>query len=405
MTDIEFVIEAPQATKSNKKRPRLVTSCDHCRVKKIKCVQQSTTGGCGACVSSNVPCRYRDREQYFAERTRMLSGAGSVLQDAAANAQNTAHLSAIDASTPSSSRGSSPPYISRSGSSMSNTPNSNSPSFTCSMDISNLDINPFRTFVADFGTQRLLSTSDGSMQPLSWSPSSTSSARRTPDMSFSDPAALLPKPATRTSPLLGLFDETDHQQPHPHLMMAFLHVFFEELGPTFPFLSLESVYERFLHRRLSPLLANAMAASAAPLSTINEIMQIGPANTADVYCQVAKSLIPAEGSQATIETLHAVMILSWAEYKRGRQTMFGVYARMATLLATDLGISEESLPELTRVSDAHRARMLQNTWRGIQMLERTLLASALVALSHPGLHQASMATLAQSTVDPTPSIW
>lgn len=47
-------------------------------------------------------------------------------------------------------------------------------------------------------------------------------------------------------------------------MMAFLHVFFEKLVPTFPFLSSESVYERFLHRRLSPLLANAIAASAAP---------------------------------------------------------------------------------------------------------------------------------------------
>lgn len=83
-------------------------------------------------------------------------------------------------------------------------------------------------------------------------------------MSRSDLAALRFNQATRTSPLLGLFDETDHQQPHPHLMMTFLHLFFEHLGPALPFLSLESVYERFLHRRLSPLLANAIAASAAP---------------------------------------------------------------------------------------------------------------------------------------------
>ena len=43
---------------------------------------------------------------------------------------------------------------------------------------------------------------------------------------------------------------------------------------------------------------------------------------------VLQSLLPAEGSQATIETLHAVMLLSWAEYKRGRQTMYSVYARV-----------------------------------------------------------------------------
>ncbi|PIL34135.1 transcription factor [Ganoderma sinense ZZ0214-1] len=407
MTDLEFVIEAPQAMKSNKKRPRLVTSCDHCRVKKIKCVQQPATGKCEACLSSNVPCHYRDREQYFAERTRLLSGGGSgMLRDASANAQNAAHLSAIDAYTPSSSRGSSPSYMSRSGSSSTSSISNPSYSpFSSTMDVSNLDIDPYWTFVADFDSQQSLSTSDAFMQPSSWSPSSsTSSARRTPSMSSSDPAALRPYQATRSSPFLGLFDETDHQQPHPHLMIAFLHVFFEQLGPTFPFLSSESVYERFLHRRLSPLLANAIAASAAPLSTINEIVQIGPANVSDVYCQVAKKLLPAEGSQATIETLHAVMLLSWAEYKRGRQTMFTVYSRMTTVLATDLGISEESLPQLTRVSDLHGGRMLQSTWQGIQLLERTLLASTLVAFATPAFHQPSRSTSAPSAVGPIPSM-
>ncbi|KAM5531838.1 hypothetical protein V8D89_014468 [Ganoderma adspersum] len=414
MTDLEFVMEAPQATKSNKKRARLVTSCDHCRVKKIKCIQQPATGKCEACVSSNVPCRYRDREQYFAERTRLLSGAGSgVLRDASANAQNTAHMSAIDTYTPTSSRGSSPSYVSRSGSSStSSTSNPSYSPFTSSMDISKLGSNPFRTFDVDFDSQQSRSSLDGFVQPPSWTPSSTSSARCTPDMSRSDLAAPRPNQATRSSPFLGLFDETDHQQPHPTLMMAFLHVFFEKLAPTFPFLSSESVYERFLHRRLSPLLANAIAASAAPLCTINEIMQIGPANTSDVYCQVAKKLLPAEGSQATIETLHAVMLLSWAEYKRGRQTMFSVYARMATILATELGISEESLPQLTRVSDAHGAHMLHSTWQGIQLLERTLLASALVAFANPAFHHhsastsSSTTTLALSAVGgPFPPMW
>nr|VWO96152.1 Zn(2)-C6 fungal-type domain-containing protein [Ganoderma boninense] len=279
------------------------------------------------------------------------------------------------------------------------------------MDISNLNIDPYRTSVVDFDSQKFLSTQDAFMQQASssWSPS-TSSVRRTLSMSSSDLAVPRPNQAACSSSFLGLFDEADHQQPHPQLMMAFLHVFFEQLGPTFPFLSSESVYERYLHRRLSPLLANAIAASAAPLSTINEIMQIGPANVSDVYCQAAKKLLPAEGSQATIETLHAVMLLSWAEYKRGRQTMFNVYARMTTALATNLGISEETLPQLTRVSDLHGGRMLQDTWQGIQLLERTLLASTLVAFATPALRQPSpptpAAALAPSAVGPAlPSMW
>ena len=254
------------------------------RVKKIKCVQQPLTGKCEACVSSNVPCHYRDREQYFAERTRLLSGDSGVLRDASANAHNVAHLSTIDAHTLSSSRGSSPSYSSRSRSSNApDTPSSSySSPFPHNVDISNLGSDPFLTFAAGFNIQQSLLTScvhvplrslrlvlieacrDGfSMQPLSWSPL-PSSASHTPNLSGSDLVAPRRDQATRTSPFLGLFDEIDHQQPHPHLMMAFLHVFFQKLGPTFPFLLLESVYERFLHRRLSPLLANAIAASASP---------------------------------------------------------------------------------------------------------------------------------------------
>ena len=83
-------------------------------------------------------------------------------------------------------------------------------------------------------------------------------------------------------------------------------------------------------------------------------------------------------------------------------------AQMATLLATDLGISEESLPQLTRVSDLHGARMLQSTWQGIQMLERPLLAPALVAFSNSGLHQSSLSatgTNSQTTNRSILSMW
>lgn len=65
------------------------------------------------------------------------------------------------------------------------------------------------------------------------------------------------------SPLFGLFDAADTTQPHPNLMMNYIQVFFDKLGPTYPFLSSTIIVERFLSRRLPALLANAIAASAA----------------------------------------------------------------------------------------------------------------------------------------------
>ena len=54
---------------------------------------------------------------------------------------------------------------------------------------------------------------------------------------------------------------------------------------------------------------------------------------------------------------------------------------MTTRLAAELGISDESLLRLTRVADPQGATVLQHTWQGIQLLERTLLATQLVGLS------------------------
>ncbi|TFK89480.1 hypothetical protein K466DRAFT_486792 [Polyporus arcularius HHB13444] len=373
MADIEFVIEAPQVSRTHKKRPRLVTSCDHCRVKKIKCVQHPATGTCEACLAANLPCLYRDREQYFAERTRMLSGAGPALRDASTDAQSRAHLSAINASTPTPSRGSSPPQSSHSSGSSSD--RSNSPSYFSFMGVGSLESTPLPVFNSGLSAPTAHPTWDGPIETLSWTP-------RRPiidahiDMDFS-----VSDTPRDFAPLLGLFDAHDSSQPHPNLMMSFLHVFFDKLGSTYPFLLSEIVCERFLHRQLPPLLANAIAASAARFSTLPEIVHIGPANACDVYCQIAKGLVPPDNTPATIDTLHAVMLLAWAEFKRGRQVMFNVYARIVPRLAAELGISDDTLPQLMQLTDAQGMRLLHTTWEGIQLLERTLLASELVALS------------------------
>ena len=94
MDEFHIVFEAPQEGQAKKKRARLVTSCDHwcawhplsyphrthtplpfltSRLKKIKCVQSRNSSKCEACSAARVACRFHDREQYFAERGRIMS--------------------------------------------------------------------------------------------------------------------------------------------------------------------------------------------------------------------------------------------------------------------------------------------------------------------------------------------
>ncbi len=47
------------------------------RLKKIKCVQVKSQPRCEACEAGNTPCQFRDRERYFAERSRIVTGASA----------------------------------------------------------------------------------------------------------------------------------------------------------------------------------------------------------------------------------------------------------------------------------------------------------------------------------------
>ena len=44
------------------------------RLKKIKCLQPSPETKCEACRTAKIPCRFKDRERYFAERSRAIAG-------------------------------------------------------------------------------------------------------------------------------------------------------------------------------------------------------------------------------------------------------------------------------------------------------------------------------------------
>lgn len=47
------------------------------RLKKIKCLQSSPETSCEACKAAKIPCKFRDRERYFAERSRAIAGPSS----------------------------------------------------------------------------------------------------------------------------------------------------------------------------------------------------------------------------------------------------------------------------------------------------------------------------------------
>ena len=99
---------------------------------------------------------------------------------------------------------------------------------------------------------------DGPVDPVSWTP------RRSPDMNAHIQTGMgIPPPSPQASLYVGLFNTADSTQPHPNLMVNFIHVFFDRLGSTYPFLSYEVIFERFLNHGLPNLLANAIAASAA----------------------------------------------------------------------------------------------------------------------------------------------
>lgn len=96
MDDFQFIIESPHKEQSQRKRLRLVTSCDNwyvclpygicahaehehsdSRLKKIKCLQASPDSKCDTCNQAKVSCHFRDRERYFIERSQTVASPGT----------------------------------------------------------------------------------------------------------------------------------------------------------------------------------------------------------------------------------------------------------------------------------------------------------------------------------------
>jgi hypothetical protein len=85
-----------------------------------------------------------------------------------------------------------------------------------------------------------------------------------------------------------LFDPQSTSYPHPSLMPGFLYMFFQHFGGSYTFLSYEESVQKYNTATLSPLLANVMAAMAAPYTAARELAGQDLQDVAKSYMGKAK---------------------------------------------------------------------------------------------------------------------
>ncbi|KAG5646831.1 hypothetical protein DXG03_002208 [Asterophora parasitica] len=320
----QFIIESPQHNQGHKKRPRLVTSCDNCRLKKIKCLQPSPETKCEACKASKIPCRFRDRERYFAERSRAIAGpnVGTYTED-----QRTEAAPVMDAYSAAS--GSSSPALSSHSA-----PRSNSHSPKASGMVSAEGDGRYQSYPPD--PRRPADPSH--RHAGSSSVSSFQSSRNDSGYGFNTPPTHSRSPLYQQNARIHLFDPDQPQCPHPMLMQNFVPIFFERFGGEFPFLSYDQVAGEAWERRLPAMLSNSIAGIASRYAdSMSELVVRGLHNVSETYLDNAKvfkkictsihrgaHLSPTQtiGSTVshapTMETLHALILIAWSEYKNNR---------------------------------------------------------------------------------------
>ncbi|TFK44488.1 hypothetical protein BDQ12DRAFT_673081 [Crucibulum laeve] len=365
----QFIIESPQHSQGHKKRPRLVTSCDNCRLKKIKCLQPSPETKCEACKTAKIPCRFRDRERYFAERSRAIAGPNA----------NSAYMaepkvepsSSLDAFSVAS--GSSSPSMS----SHSN-PRSTSHSPKASGMVS-ADVESNGRYTS-YPPDSRRSTESSHRHSNSSSISSFHSSRSdhpTGYNSYLGPGSsqLLHQTHTRStsgphdSRHIHLFDSDHPELPHASVMQQFIPIFFERFGSEFTFLSYQLVMGDFWERSLPPLIANCIAAMASRYSTLPELVARGLHNVSDAYLENAKTVLNSVAHIPSIETLHGLILLSWAEYKSNKIPSFRLYCQAAMRMAMDLGISDQNTIQVH--ADERERDRRRSTWASIVQLHMT----------------------------------
>ena len=213
-------------------------------MKKIKCLQKAPDAVCEACSAAGVSCRFRDRERYYAERSRMAAAAASsrgAVADRAHRDAGTMHNIA-----PATASTSHPP-----------------------------DPTHYHGGVARSPTKRA-----SPYHPYRVTVSVDTSPRSSPESDTSSS----PSPAP-------LFDPNERTRPNSEYMMNYIQVFFDNFNINFPFLAYDETIRQFFQHELSSLLANCIAAHAVLVQQsdiIPEAQQRRSMHIADQYCDTAK---------------------------------------------------------------------------------------------------------------------
>jgi hypothetical protein len=150
------------------------------------------------------------------------------------------------------------------------------------------------------------------------------------------------------------------------MMPHYIQTFFEHLGSEFTFLSYDEVLREFWDRSLPLLLSNCIAAMASRFSNIPELTVRGLHNVAETYTDNAKTIFSSIAHIPTMDTLHALILLSWSEYKSNQVAGFRTYSQMAMRMAMDLGLSDQNSIQI-HLSERERNRR-RSAWSSILQL-------------------------------------
>lgn len=74
-------------------------------------------------------------------------------------------------------------------------------------------------------------------------------------------------------------------------------------------------------------------------------------------------------SWPTLDALHTLILIAWAEYGSARDSGLFNFARMASSMLVDLGISTRE--DLLRVDDTKERELLRLTWAGVVRVDLT----------------------------------
>jgi len=364
MDGFQFVFESPQATQNHKKRPRLVTSCDNCRLKKIKCLQAAPDAKCEACSQAKVSCRFRDRERYFVERSRVMASPGPRPPCSDHTNCKSVHSLQQQPGAPHDEL-----FMPLDGSTFNDfmTPSTTPGSYLGHCRNQSFPSDPVRSLGKTRHTQAHSAPPSPTLNLLDQTSPFSSSLWST-DSEFSNQ----PFPIFNEQSIpVPLFDFDQPQYPHRSLMPHYIQIFTQHLGMKCPFITYYDTLERFSRGILPPLLSSSIAALAARFSDHPALISQGLDVIAEGYREAAKTILPTVMYPPSMETMHALMLLAWLEYDNGQLSTFRSYAETAMRMALQLGLSADPALRLN-INESGR-NLLRVTWSSVVQLN--LLAS------------------------------